>query len=235
MSVSSLPQASAGSPTWSIGFRRARLLTSAAARLSPQTCFRLPHCFGRIRGLQLSRPPALRRADYRLPPVIVLPFCLLMLVLVILVVAVQTNSNASASVLIYLLGLLLYIEIRANTGIVPYMVVIVLLGVSRLLIIPAFGSVANKKIGVGRKSATSVGLTTDLVYWLQAGKTVDISRYASESTDLLPPSALPRLLRSLRLFPPSRPAAGRLPAAAGHRAAVVVLHIHRGGSADVGD
>ena len=64
-----------------------------------------------------------------------------MLVLVILVVAVQTNSNASASVLIYLLGLLLYIEIRANTGIVPYMVVIVLLGVSRLLIIPAFGEI----------------------------------------------------------------------------------------------
>ena len=74
-------------------------------------------------------------------PVIVLPLCLLMLVLVILVVAVQTNSNASASVLIYLLGLLLYIEIRANTGIVPYMVVIVLLGVSRLLIIPAFGEI----------------------------------------------------------------------------------------------
>ena len=45
----------------------------------------------------------------------------------------------------------------------------------------------------------------------------------------------PRLLRSLRLCPPSRPAAGRLPAAAGHRAAVVVLRIHRGGSADVED
>ena len=75
--------------------------------------------------------------------------------------------------------------------------------------------------GVGRKSATSVGLTTDLDHWLQADKTVDISRCASESTDLLPPSALPRLLRSLRLSPPSRPAAGRLPAVAGHRAAVV--------------
>ena len=50
----------------------------------------------------------------------------------------------------------------------------------------AFGYVANKESGVGRKSATSVGLTTDLVHWLQAGKTVDISRCASESTDLLP-------------------------------------------------
>ena len=30
---------------------------------------------------------------------------------------------------------------------------------------------------------------TDLVHWLQAGKTVDILRCAAESTDLLPPSA----------------------------------------------
>ena len=56
----------------------------------------------------------------------------------------------------------------------------------------AFGSVAKEKIGVGRKSATSVGHTTDPFNSLQAGKTVDISRCASESTDLLPPSALPR-------------------------------------------
>jgi len=51
-------------------------------------------------------------------------------------------------------------------------------------------------------------------------------------TDLLPPYALPRSLRSLRLFPPARPAAGRLPAGAGHRAAVVILLIHRDNSAD---
>ena len=56
----------------------------------------------------------------------------------------------------------------------------------------AFGSVAKEKSGVGRKSATSVGLTTDPFNSLQAGKTVDILRYAAESTDLLPPSALPR-------------------------------------------
>ena len=81
-------------------------------------------------------------------------------------------------------------------------------------------------------SAASSAHTTDLVHSLQAGKTVDVSRCASESTDLLPPSALPRLLRSLRLCPPSRPAGCRLPAGACHRAAVVVLRIHRGRSAD---
>ena len=59
-----------------------------------------------------------------------------------------------------------------------------------------------------------------------------LSASRPRSTDLLPPSALPRSLRSLRLFPPARPAAGRLPAGAGHRAAVVVLRIHRGNSAD---
>ena len=71
----------------------------------------------------------------------------------------------------------------------------------------AFGSVPNEEIGVGRKSATSVGLTTDPVYWLQAGKTVDISRCASESTDLLPPSALLRPRCGLQL---PRPPALRL-------------------------
>ena len=39
----------------------------------PQTCFRLPHCLGRFAPCSYSLPPALRRADYRLAPVIVLP------------------------------------------------------------------------------------------------------------------------------------------------------------------
>ena len=59
-----------------------------------------------------------------------------------------------------------------------------------------------------------------------------LSASRPSSTDLLPPSALPRSLRSLRLFPPARPAAGRLPAGAGHRAAVVILLIHRDNSTD---
>ena len=99
------------SPTLSIGSRRARLLTSAAARLSPQTCFRLPHCFGRIRGLQLSRPPALRRADYRLPPVIVLPLLMVMLLMVVVVMVVETSRSTSADVVILVLVVLLYMEI----------------------------------------------------------------------------------------------------------------------------
>ena len=48
---------------------------------------------------------------------------------------------------------------------------------------------------------------------------------------MLPPSALP-LTRSLPAAFPARPAAGRLPANAGHRAAVVVLRINRGNSED---
>jgi hypothetical protein len=93
----------------------------------------------------------------------------------------------------------------------------------------AFGSVAKEKSGVGQQSLLSQVQLTDLVHSLQAGKTVDISRCASETTDLLPPSALLRPLRGLQLFPPSRPAAGRLPAAAGHRAAVVVCSVIDGG------
>ena len=78
--------------------------------------------------------------------------------------------------------------------------------------------------------ATSGVQTTDPFNSLQAGKTVDISRCASEINRLSSLSALPRSLRSLRLFPPARPAAGRLPAAAGHRAAVVDINVIDGSS-----
>ena len=94
----------------------------------------------------------------------------------------------------------------------------------------AFGSVAKRQIGVGRKSVASDGHTTDPVHWLQAVKTVDISRCASEINRLSSPTALLRPHRGLQLFPPARPAAGRLPAAAGHRAAVVIGDAIAGGS-----
>ena len=58
-----------------------------------------------------SRPPALRRADYRLPPVIVLPLWFVVLLMVGIVIIVETNRNASAGIVVYLLVLLLYIEI----------------------------------------------------------------------------------------------------------------------------
>ena len=95
----------------------------------------------------------------------------------------------------------------------------------------AFGYVAKEKSGVGRKSATSVGLTTDLVHWLQAGKTVAVVRFASKFHRLA--SAFRTAsVASLPAAFPARPAAGRLPAGAGHRAAVVVLRIHCGSYED---
>ena len=88
----------------------------------------------------------------------------------------------------------------------------------------AFGYVAKEKSGVGRKSATSVGLTTDLVHWLQAGKTVVVVRFASK---------FHRLAFAFRTASvTSLPAASRLPADAGHRAAVVIIRIHCDISAD---
>ena len=49
----------------------------------PQTCFRLPHCLGRFAPCGYSLPPALRRADYRLAPVIVLPLWFFVFIVVI--------------------------------------------------------------------------------------------------------------------------------------------------------
>ena len=49
----------------------------------PQTCFSLPHCLGRFAPCGYSLPPALRRADYRLAPVIVLPLWFFVFIVVI--------------------------------------------------------------------------------------------------------------------------------------------------------
>lgn len=89
-------------------------MTSAAARLSPQTCFRLPHCLGRFAPCGFPRPPALRRADYRLPPVIVLPLWMLLLLVVLFVLSVVVlrftyyACDILYAVLIILLLVLLY-------------------------------------------------------------------------------------------------------------------------------
>ena len=52
-------------PIFEIQSKRSRLLTSAAARLRSTDFPRLPHCLGRFAPCGFSRPPALRRADYR--------------------------------------------------------------------------------------------------------------------------------------------------------------------------
>ena len=111
MSVVSPSQATAIPQTLSIRSRRSRLLTSAAVRLRSTDFPRLPHCLGRFAPCGFSRPPALRRADYRLPPVIVLPLWMFMLLLVVVVFAGETNRGTGAGVVFLLLVLLLYMEI----------------------------------------------------------------------------------------------------------------------------
>ena len=83
MSVESPPQVSALPPTWFIGFRRARLWPLSASRPS-STDLLPPYALPRsLRSLRLFPPPALRRADYRLPPVIVLPLWFFVFIVVI--------------------------------------------------------------------------------------------------------------------------------------------------------
>ena len=94
----------------------------------------------------------------------------------------------------------------------------------------AFDYVVKRQIGVGQQYLLPQVQLTDPVHLLQTGKTVDISRCASEINRLAFrfPHCLGRI-RGLRPRPPS-PEAGRLPAAAGHRAAVVdVVAVVSGG------
>ena len=86
-------------------------MTSSAALRSPQTCFRLPHCLGCFAACGFPHPPALRDADYRLPPVIVLPLWIVLLMPVIVLASGESSRSASAGVVILLLVVLLYMEI----------------------------------------------------------------------------------------------------------------------------
>ena len=137
VSVSSPCCRRSSSPTLFIRSRRARLLTSAAARLSPQTCFRLPHCLGRFAPCGFSRPPSLRRADYRLPPVIVLPLWLFVFIVVVvrMVVEVFNRKGGGCAVILLLLVFLYYISRQKDA--VPLYILLVPLGILRLLMIPA--------------------------------------------------------------------------------------------------
>ena len=109
VSVESPPQVSALPPTWFIGSRRARLLTFSAALRSPQTCFRLPHCLGCFAACGLPSPPALRDADYRLTPVIVLPlWFFVFIVVVVRMLRMDFNQEGSAGMVVILLFVFLY-------------------------------------------------------------------------------------------------------------------------------
>ena len=144
MSVESPPQVSALPPTLSIGSRRARLLTFSATLRSPQTCFRLPHCLGCFAACGFSRPPALRDADYRLPPVIVLPlWFFIFIVVVVRMLGIDFNQKGSGYAVVLLLLVLLYYISRQENA-VPLYIVLVVYGIWRLLIIPAIGEILRQ-------------------------------------------------------------------------------------------
>ena len=141
MSVSSPCCHRSASPTLPIGSRRARLLTSSAALRSPQTCFHLPHCLGCFAACGFPRPPALRWADYRLPPVIVLPLWIVLLMPVMVLASSESSRSAGADVIVLLFVVLLYIGIRDNARLQVLELLFYPLGIMRLLIIPAFGEI----------------------------------------------------------------------------------------------
>ena len=119
-------------------------MTSSAALRSPQTCFRLPHCLGRFAPCGFSRPPALRDADYRLPPVIVLPLWFFVFIVVIVrLLGIDFNQKGSGCAVVLLLLVFLYYISRQENA-VPLYIVLVLYGIWRLLIIPAFGEILRQ-------------------------------------------------------------------------------------------
>ena len=127
-------------------------MTSAAARLSPQTCFRLPHCLGCFAACGYTHPPGDAGygdfvtsakaalpwlADYRLPPVIVLPLWLLMLLgILVLWVFVLLLFPYYPCLSIYVLlvfGILVFLYYMGRSCVS----VLLLLEILRLLMIPA--------------------------------------------------------------------------------------------------
>ena len=119
-------------------------MTSSAALRSPQTCFRLPHCLGCFAACGFPRPPALRDADYRLPPVIVLPLWIVLLLPVMVMASSESSRSAGAGVIVLLFVVLLYIGIRDKAYPRVLLLLFYLLGIMRLLIIPAFGEILRQ-------------------------------------------------------------------------------------------
>ena len=70
---------------------------------------RLPHCFGHFVACSFSRPPALRLADYRLAPVIVLPLWFIVFIVVaVLMLVMSFNQKGSVHIVGILLLAFLY-------------------------------------------------------------------------------------------------------------------------------
>ena len=154
------PQVSALPPTLFIGSRRARLLTSSATLRSPQTCFRLPHCLGCFAACGFSRPPALRDADYRLSPVIVLPlwFFVFIVIIVRIVWDIFNQKGGGCSMALLLLEFLFHISRQQNA--VSLYTVLVLLRIWRLLIIPRFAEILGLPARAAVQALRCRALTT---------------------------------------------------------------------------
>ena len=100
-------------------------MTSAAVRLSPQTCFRLPHCLGHFVACGCPRPPALRDADYRLSPVIVLPLWFFVFIVVVVRFVVEDfNQKGSGCAGVILLFVFLYYMQRQGSAYPLYIVLL---------------------------------------------------------------------------------------------------------------
>ena len=90
-----------------------------------------------LRGLQLPRPPALRLAYYRLPPVIVLPlWFFVVVVVVVLMLGIAFNQKGGAGVVVILLFVLIYNN-RKDTASLYLYVILLLYGEMILMMIPA--------------------------------------------------------------------------------------------------
>ena len=90
-----------------------------------------------LRGLQLPSPPALRDADYRLPPVIVLPlWFFIFIVMVVLMLGIAFNQKVGAGAVVILLFVLIYNN-RKDTASLYLYVIFLLYGGMILMMIPA--------------------------------------------------------------------------------------------------
>ena len=119
-------------------------MTSAAARLR-STDLLPPSALPRsLRSLRLARPPALRRDDQRLPPLIVLPLWMLLLMMLVVMASSESSRSAGAVVIVLLLVVLLYIWIRDNARTRVSMLLFYLLGIMRLFLFPAFGEILRQ-------------------------------------------------------------------------------------------